>query len=291
MNAGPTFGLACSLLTGCVCGSAKEGRFDDLGVLEEAPVRFEVRVRRHSATVSVNSDVQLVLCSTFSDGCDVGELPLPLPRLRHHDEAAAIHPYLHRGHNVLRIDRHADGGDATLYFTVVRAEGRRESTVAEGKIEEGQPGAVIELETRDDCASPPLPEASWLASFLDPFPEARRTRSGALYSTMLVPPADEGQAERRAKHFEAVSQHPLFRPVPSSTLVQDHRSSPLSMNYSCENERLSVFPEDGGDLFIFAEIDRNPGGHTMQWSSSRVAELVYEEGRWYLGRLQSPETP
>ncbi len=285
------------LLTGCLCGpgSADDGRFDDSGRLNESPVRYEVRIRKAAATVFVNDKVVLVACETFSEGCSLGDLPTPLPRLRHHQETVQIHPYIRRGSNEIRIERLPDGDDDTLYYSVVRIERGKETTLAEGEIEVRSPdGVKVSLASVDNCADPPLPDPVWLAEFLDPLPDALRTRDEGLYNELLIPPQTDEQRKNRVEGFALLRDHPLIGdPLAPSTLRQDHRSVPLTMNYSCENERLFVYPEDGGDLINFAKIEKHekPRGSSSTWSSTRVAELVYHDDRWYLGSLQSPETP
>lgn len=291
-------GLLCALfgvvVAGCFCEATPTAmpRFDESGLLPDSRVRYEVRVRRNAATVTVNAAVELAVCVSFSEGCRVKDFDRPYPRFRQYEDSVEIQPYLRGGANEVLVQRRPDGDDETLYFEVIRVEGRTQTVLAEGKIESSDQRAhSVRLETPGDCAPPHLPDTAWLATFLDPLPEAVRAGDEEVYRELLIPPQTEEQRKNRADGFALLRNHPLIgEPIPASTLRQDHRSVPLTMNYSCENERLFVYPEDGGDLIIFAEIEQHekPRGRSSTWSSTRVAELVFHDDRWYLGRLQSP---
>ncbi len=272
---------------GCLCGTAPASRpqFDETGLLEEPPVRYEVRVRKNAATVTVNAMVKLAVCVSFSEGCRLRDLERPYPRFRQYEDSVEIQPFLRGGPNEVLIQRRPDGEDETLYFSVVRVEDRTESILAEGEIEATDKRAhTVRIETPDTCTPPHLPELAWLANFLDPLPEALRTMNGVLYEKLLVPPASEAQSKLRSQAFESLQDNPLMgTSLPASAILQDHRVVPLAMNYSCENERLFVFPQDGADLITIARIEEHDAGRSSESVTLRAASLVFHQGRWYLG--------
>lgn len=290
MNARTCGVLSSLLVTGCLCGeSPQPNRIDETGLLAESSVRYEVSVRGNAVSVTVNEGIELVVCVTFSENCDLADLLPSSTRLRQHQSVAPIHMYLRPGDNTVTLSLYPDGRNETAFFTLVKLIDGREVEVQEGKIRQGDATVSFALETGNECAVPPLPDPVWLTEFLDPYPEAWRTQNPAQFAQMLLPPDSDRQSELRAAMFHDLRTHPLIgAPVSSSTLHQDHRSVPLAMNYSCDSDRLFVFPEDGGDLFIFAEIERHDRGVSTRWSYSHAAELVFHEGRWYLGRLQTP---
>ena len=249
---------------------------DEMGLLPQYRIEYELNVEGNAADVKVNESVELVVCETFSEGCHVSDLPSPLPRLRHHEDRVNLIPYLHPGVNRLKVSRRPYGEDDPLSFSVVRIDTAGRETLFEHRLDPGAAEVSFQVDIPGDCSPPSFPASDWVVRFLDPFPEAFRTWDDEAYSQMLIPARTDEHAVNRSQQLVALRQHPLLGKAPSSgALHQDHRSAELAMNYSCETDRLFVYPVDGGYLVAFVEAN----GQLLLANS---VELAHVDGQWYL---------
>ncbi|MCR9161269.1 MAG: hypothetical protein ACE37F_12590 [Nannocystaceae bacterium] len=282
-----------------VCGERRDrdeapgSVLDDAGMFHPYPVRYDLHVEGNAAIVTINEEAEVVICDTFSENCAFEDLPVPLPRLRHHESSVELTPYLRRGANAIRIQVRPDGeDDAPLRYRLVRSQdGKKRKTLAEGEVELAElEGASLAVETSDQCTPPLLPNADWVTKFLAPYPESTMTRTAESAAKLLPPPRTEKERERRAAKFERRRALSLNEyPFPKSAVVQTPESGPLALNYSCENERLFVHPVDGAYLFAAVIIERHPEGPLKGAMTKSIlgtaAALGYWDNQWYVAEF------
>lgn len=257
-----------------------------MGLLNPPSIRYDLQVAGNAAKVRINGELELIVCETFSEGCHLNDLPSPLPRIRHHEDTVDLTPYIRPGLNTIEVSHHPDGEEEPLKFTIRRSESGKNTVLADGKLEPSSEPSLVSVEAATGCIPPPLPSTDWMLSFLDPYPEAFRTWSDNHYAEMLVPPAAPQQGENRRKQLQALRSHSIAGDfLPESAIRQNHHSSPLSMNYSCEAERLFVYPSDG--TYLVAIVDTLERGSDRESRAAHTAavEFVHANGRWYLGRF------
>lgn len=258
-------------------------------MFHEYPVRYELHIEGNAAAATVNG-AEIVICDTFSENCAFADLPDPLPRLRHHESSAELTPYLRGGQNEVRIRVRPDGEDdaPAKYKLLRKEEGSRTRTLAEGQVPIDSPtGIGFTVEVPMDCTPPPLPNLDWIKRFLRPYPEAQRVQQLDAFASFLVPARSSDESSLRRERFDRFRKVTLVdHPFPPESIRQTPESGPLVLNYSCENERLFVHPEDGGYLFAAVVIERHAEGPlTGSSSQSSLVDAValgYWDGKWYL---------
>ncbi|MEM6294031.1 MAG: hypothetical protein AAGA54_22325 [Myxococcota bacterium] len=278
-------GLSCH----CEPGGKSSLGLDEAGMFHEYPVRYELHVEGNAASATVNG-AEVIVCDTFSENCAFADLPQPLPRLRHHESSAELTAYLRPGRNRVRVQVRPDGDDdaPAKYRLLRKQQGSRTRTLAEGEVPvDLSAGNEFTVDIASDCSQPPLPELDWVERFLGPYPEAQRVQQLEAFASFLVPVRNADEALARKERFERFREVTFVDyPFPVDSVRQTPEDVPLVMNYSCENERLFVYPEDGGYLSAFVVIERHTTGPVKGTSSQAslvdAVALAYWEGSWYL---------
>lgn len=275
---------------GCTCNDTRtaSGSLNEMGMFRPMPVHYELRVEKNAATVTINDRQTIVVCDTFSEGCAVGDLGDTPPRLRHYDGKVDLVPFLREGSNHIKVERRRDGEeeDPVKYSLVRVSKAEPDRTLAQSVIPKARDEGSFTVEVPSGCEHPPLPGVGWVAKFLDVHPEAAITLTAESYEELWPPARSEAENDRRAEFFEkarAFSFHEY--PFPADAIRQTHRSAPLTLNYSCENERLFVHSTDGGYLFAAVKIERHPDsvlkGADINMILSTGIALGYVNDRWY----------